>query len=119
MHPIAAQSLLAPRPSKAAPFFALSVLGHALVVIVALIANWLIAPKVIDLDQKPLKATLVRLGKPRDEKLLPRKEEPPPPPVEKPPEPAPVPVPVAAPPPAAVPIPGLDKKPAAKNTKEK
>ena len=31
----------------------------------------------IDLDQKPIKAILVRLGKPRDQKLLPRKEEPP------------------------------------------
>ena len=38
------------------------------------------AAPTIDLDQKPIKASLVRLGKQRDEKLLPRKEEPPPPP---------------------------------------
>ena len=37
----------------------------------------------MDLDQKPIKASLVRQGKPREEKLLPRKEQPPPPPKEQ------------------------------------
>ncbi len=106
MHPAAAQSLLAPRPSKVAPFFALSIVGHVAVIFVGLIANWVLAPKLIDLDQKPIHASLVRLGKPRDEKLLPRKEEPPPPKEEKAPEP--VAIPLAAP--KAIPIPNLDAK---------
>ena len=85
MHPAAAQSLLAPRPSKVVPFFALSIAGHVGFIFVGLLANWVLAPKLIDLDQKPIHASLVRLGKPREEKLLPRKEEPPPP-AEKTPE---------------------------------
>lgn len=105
MHPAAAQSLLAPRPSKVAPFFALSIAGHVTIILVGLAANWLISPKLIDLDQKPIHASLVRLGKPRDEKLLPRKEEPPPPAKE---EKAPVAIPLPAP--KAVPIPNLDNK---------
>jgi TonB family protein len=107
MHPAAAQSLLAPRPSKVVPFFAFSVVGHVTLICVGLVANWLIAPKIIDLDQKPIHATLVRLGKERDEKLLPRKEEPPPPPPEEK-APEPVAIPVAAP--KAIPIPGLEVK---------
>jgi TonB family protein len=58
----------------------------------------------IDLDQKPIKATLVRRGQGRDPKLLPRIEEPPPPPPPK----AVVPSPAAPPspaPPAARPAP--------------
>lgn len=114
VHPIAAQSLLAHRPSRVVPFFALSVVGHIGGIGVVLLASWLLAPKVIDLDQKPIKASLVRLGKPRDEKLLPRKEEPkPPPPVEK--VEVPVPIPAPAPPSKAIPIPDKDaKKPTAK-----
>ena len=107
MHPAAAQSLLAPRPSKVVPFFALSIAGHVAVIFVGLVANWVLAPKLIDLDQKPIHASLVRLGKPRDEKLLPRKDEPPPPPPEEK-APEPVAIPVAAP--KAIPIPGLDAK---------
>src|SRR4051812_31641707 len=120
MHPSAAQSLLAPRPSKVVPFFALSIVAHVVLVLGGLVANWLISPKLIDLDQKPIHASLVRLGKPREEKLLPRKEEPPPPPPEeKAPEPVAVPV---APPPEvkAVPIPGLEaKKPTPKSDSKK
>lgn len=108
MHPVAAQSLLAYRPSKVVPFFALSVVLHFLAVAVVLTASWLLAPKIVDLDQKPIRASLVRLGKPRDEKLLPRKEEPPP---EAKKEEVAVPLPVPAP--KAVPVPGLaPKKPA-------
>ena len=107
MHPVAAQSLLADRPSKVVPFFARSIVGHVAIIFVGLLANWLIAPKLIDLDPKPIHATLVRLGKPRDEKLLPRKEEPPPPPKE---EKAPEAVALPEPSPKAVPIPNLDNK---------
>ncbi len=103
----ATHSLLAPRPSKLGPFLALSVAGHAVVVLVALILSWLFAGPRIDLTQKPIKASLVRLGKPRDEKLLPRKEEPPPPPkAEKTVEPV-----VKAPVDAKVAIPTKDAKP--------
>lgn len=45
----------------------------------------------VDLEQKPIKARLVRLGERKPEKYLPRKEEPPPPPA-----PSSPPVPVAA-----------------------
>ncbi|HVE84054.1 MAG TPA: TonB family protein [Myxococcales bacterium] len=63
---------------------------------------WTAAPRV-DLNQKPIHATLVRRGQARDAKLLPRIEEPPPPPkkVEAPPPPAPPPP--EAPSPVAVP----------------
>lgn len=107
LHPNAAHSLLAQRPSRVVPFFALSVVLHVGAIALVLLASWLLAPKVIDLDQKPIKASLVRLGKPRDEKLLPRKEEPKP---EPPPEKVEVPVPVPVPAPKAVPIPDKDAK---------
>ena len=57
-------------------------------------------PKV-DLEQSRIKASLVRQGKPRDEKLLPRKEQPPPPPKEVKAPPAP-PTEAAKPPPKSV-----------------
>lgn len=65
------------------------VVGSALVHALAIAAAWLysafLAAPRIDLDQKPIQATLVRLGQERDDKLLPRKEEelPPPPPEEE------------------------------------
>ncbi len=111
MHPAAAQSLLAHRPSRAVPFFALSVGLHVLAIAVGLIASWLLSPKLLDLDQKPITASLVRLGKPREEKLLPRKEEPP---TEvKKEEKVEIPLPVPSP--KAVVVPGPEpKKPTAK-----
>jgi protein TonB len=48
-----------------------SVLAHALVIAAALLVVGSEPPKV-DLAQKPVKARLLRLGKKRDEKLLPR-----------------------------------------------
>ena len=119
MHP-AQQSLLASRPSRLGRFITFSLFGHAgLLLAVGLYTTFLAAPPMV-LDQKPIRATLVRLGKPRDEKLLPRKEEPPPPPPKKmeatpapptptPPEPAKV----------AVPIPGMTPEPAPKPTPQK
>ncbi|HEX8823755.1 MAG TPA: energy transducer TonB [Archangium sp.] len=119
MHP-AQQSLLASRPSRLGRFITFSLVGHAGVLLaVGLYTTFFAAPPVL-LDQKPIRATLVRLGKPRDEKLLPRKEEPPPPPPKKV-EAAPEPPTPAAPTPAkvAVPIPGMKPEPASKPTPQK
>src|SRR5690606_18847752 len=73
-------------------------------------AHWT-PPRVV--PETPIVAKLVRLGKPRDEKLLPRlptaAPPPPPAPAPAPPTPAP-PVPAAAPPPPTAPSP--DPKPA-------
>jgi hypothetical protein len=103
-----AQSLLADRPSPLGLFVGLSVLGHVVAVVLWLLVGWLMAGPKVDLAQKPIKASLVRLGKKRDDKLLPRKEEEAPPPVQKVEE-------VAAPTPkvadTAVKIPTKDAKP--------
>lgn len=80
MDPSRSHSLLVGRREPWTRFFALSLLGHAGLLAVGLLATTLWGTKVIDLDQKPIRATLVRKGKPRDAKLLPRKETPPPPP---------------------------------------
>jgi hypothetical protein len=72
------ESLLEPRPSPLVPFVALSIGVHVLAAVLLSVASWLFAPAKVSLDQQPVKASLVRLGKKRDEKLLPRKEEPPP-----------------------------------------
>lgn len=114
MHPLAEKSLLASRPSPVGAFLVISAVGHVVLIAVAMILSWVLGPSLIDLDPKPITASLVRLGKPRDEKLLPRKEEeaPPPPqevkappkppdPVEAPPVPSPLPAPKAAPQPGA------------------
>lgn len=103
-----AHSLLRPRPSGLLPFLLLSVLGHVLLTVGALVLSWALAGPKVDLEQQPIKASLVRLGKKRDEKLLPRKEEPLLPP---PPKAAEVPVPAPAPPDTAVKIPTKDAKP--------
>lgn len=68
-------SLLADRPTPLPMFLAVSVAGHVLAVALWLLVGWLMAGPKVDLTQTPIKASLVRLGKPRDEKLLPRKEE--------------------------------------------
>ncbi|ATB42535.1 cell envelope integrity/translocation protein TolA [Cystobacter fuscus] len=114
MHPAANQSLLASRPSRVGRFLGFSLAGHALVLAaVGVYTTWFQAPP-LKLEQTPIRATLVRLGKPRDEKLLPRKEQPPPPPpkkVEAPPSPTPPP---PEPPKEAVAIPSLKPEPAPK-----
>ncbi|RKG59283.1 energy transducer TonB, partial [Corallococcus sp. CA054B] len=75
-------SLLVSRPTRLSRFLVVSVVGHVAVVAAALFyAGFTSAPKV-NLDQKPINASLVRLGKPRDPKLLPRKEVAQPPPKE-------------------------------------
>jgi TonB family protein len=78
-----------------------------------LVASYLSRPASIDLNQKPIKASLVRLGKPRDPNLLPRKEElppPPPPKAEEPPPPPPAAKP-PEPPSVAIPVPGVKPTP--------
>ncbi len=109
LHPNASHSLLVAQPTRLKPFVVGSIIGHVGLFIAGAIfsASW--GEARIDLNQKPINATLVRLGKPRDEKLLPRKEELPPPPQEvkgaeeAPPKPDPAPAPQQV----AVPIPGL------------
>lgn len=98
-------------------FLVVSLVAHGVVLLaVGLYATFFSGPRV-QLDQKPIRATLVRLGKPRDEKLLPRKEQPRPPPPKKV-EATPTP---AAPEPAkvAVPVPGVKPEPAPKPTPQK
>jgi TonB family protein len=102
--------MLVARPSRLGLFLGVSVAGHGLLLVVGLVYSSLTAGPKVDPNIPVIKATLVRQGKPRDEKLLPRKDPPPPPPKEvkappappaeapKPPEKAVVPVPVAAPP---------------------
>ncbi len=107
-------SLLVSKPAAWGPFLVGSVAAHVGLVLVGILYSWLTAGPAIDLNQKPIKASLVRLGKPRDEKLLPRKEELPAPPqeVKAPDAPAPVPVPeVVKPTPTA---PALAPSPPAK-----
>jgi TonB family protein len=92
-------SLLATPPTPLGPFLVPSVVVHAVLLGLVLGYGALTARPLIDLNQKPIQAKLVRQGTPRDEKLLPRIEEPPPPPREQAPPPAPAPL--AVPPPAA------------------
>src|SRR5262245_20758410 len=83
-------SLLVPKPGKFRQFMAGSILVHGLLVGAGLLYGWLNASPRLDLNQKPIEASLVRLGKPRDPELLPRKEElPSPPPVSEPTPPSP------------------------------
>jgi TonB family protein len=114
MHPAVEQSALARRPSGLLPFIAFSIVAHVAVVGVVALLGLINRPPPMDLDQKPITASLVRLGKPRDQKLLPRKEEPPPPPpkVEQSAPPTPGPTAPVEPAAVAVPIPGVKPKPA-------
>lgn len=92
MHQATQQSLLAPRRSPFAGFLVLSVVGHGVLLGLGLVASWVLAGPRLDLDPKPIKASLVRLGKKRDEKLLPRLEAEAPPPPKTVPVPSPTPV---------------------------
>ena len=102
-------SLLATPPVPLGRFLLPSVLVHAVLLGLVLGYGALFQRALIDLNQKPIQAKLVRLGTPRDEKLLPRIEEPPPPPKEPPP---PAPAPVAA-------LPPVDPAPAKKTADER
>jgi TonB family protein len=102
-------SLLARRPEGPLyRFLFWSALVHAVLFSLAVVWARLHEEPAIDLEQKPIKATLVRQGTPRDEKLLPRIEEPPPPPMEQKaqaPVPTPEPARPVAPSPVAAPAP--------------
>lgn len=113
----APDSLLLRKPARLARFVAFSVAAHAGVVAAAVVVGMFNRPPPLSLDQEPIKASLVRLGKERDKKLLPRKEELPAPPKEvQAPEPAPVPVPEK--PVETVPVPGIKPEPAPKVAKQ-
>lgn len=110
-------SLFHRRPMPWAKFIALSAALHGLVLsLFVLLALFRDNKPRVDLNQKPITASLVRLGKERDQKLLPRLEEELPPPVpepEAPPPPPPPSEPKAAPKVAPLPVPlplPLDKK---------
>jgi TonB family protein len=75
-------SLLARRPAPVFRYFLWALGAHVAVVGIGLLVSTLMAPTLVDLNQKPITASLVRKGKPRDQKLLPRKES------EAPPAPA-------------------------------
>jgi colicin import membrane protein len=107
-------SLLVRRPDAAFVRFVFwSTLLHAVIFGLAVVWALIHETPAIDLNQTPIKATLVRQGRERDEKLLPRIEEAPPPPQEqKAPEPVAPPEPpkVAAPAPAPTPAPPKAKQ---------
>jgi TonB family protein len=110
LHPAVSQSMLVARPSRLGLFLGVSVGGHVLLLVVGLVYSYLTARPKVDPNPPVIKATLVRQGKPRDPKLLPRKEQPPPPPKEvkappAPPAEAPKPAAAAVPVPVAVPQP--------------
>ncbi len=120
MQPSATQSLLSRPATPAMPYVLVSIGLHAAVVVAAILWGMFGRSAPVNLDQKPIKASLVRLGKPRDQKLLPRKEELPPPPKKvdapKPPDPvAPKPPDTSA---VAVPIPGVKPEPKPAATKQ-
>ena len=116
MHPAVSHSLLVSRPSAVRRFLVASLLAHGVLVASGLIYNaWVAAPTLV-LDPKPITATLVRRGKPRDKALLPRKEQLPPPPKEEkappaPPAPAPEPAKPVAAGPAPLAVPAAAKPP--------
>ena len=91
-----AQSPLLARRDKLWPLVILSLAAHGAVIALAMLHK---PAPLVDLEQKPIVARLVRLGEKRPQQLLPRKEE-------------------AAPPPAAaaetVPIPAAKPEPAPK-----
>ncbi|MGZ6162942.1 MAG: energy transducer TonB, partial [Myxococcaceae bacterium] len=107
-------SLLARRPEgPLLAFLFWSAVVHAVLLSLAVVYAKLHETPPLDLEQKPIRATLVRQGTPRDEKLLPRIEQPPPPPLEqKAPAPvaAPEPPRTAAPSPVAAPVPPRAKQ---------
>ena len=110
-----APSLLSSNRPPVARFIVLSLLAHAALIGAGLLyQSYAPSTPAINLDQKPIHASLVRLGKPRDAKLLPKKEELPPPPkqVEATPEPVPTPIPAAK-----TPVVGFLDKPKPKETK--
>jgi TonB family protein len=121
MHPRLAQSAFIRRPLPVKGFLLASLAGHGGLLFALTFAHGLFAPPPLDLNQKPIRATLVRQGKPRDPDLLPRKEELPPPPQKVEAETPPAPAPPEAKPPEkpAVPVPVPTAKPEPPKTAQK
>jgi TonB family protein len=84
MQSTASQSLFVRRPDPLGRFVMISLIGHGVVLAGFTALSLFASAPAIDLDPKPIQASLVRLGAKRDEKLLPRKDEVPPPPAEQP-----------------------------------
>lgn len=101
VHGAAARSLLVGTRLPVGRFLLVSVLGHVALFTAIGASSYLHLGARIDLNQQPIKASLVRLGKPRDPKLLPRipeapaeaQQKAPTPEPPKPEEPKPIPVP--------------------------
>jgi protein TonB len=106
-------SLLVTRPTRLSRFMVASVVGHIVLLLTAVLYARLSSGPKMDLNARPIQASLVRLGKPRDPKLLPRKEQLPPPPkqVDAPKPPPDAPAPAPSPAAVAVPIPGVTPEP--------
>ncbi len=105
------QTLLLSRPPKALGLFVgVSVGLHVAVVVLGVLLGKFDRSPTRVIDQTPIKASLVRLGKERDQKLLPRIEKAAPPPkeVKAPPQP---PTPAPTPPPEAAKVPSPVAKP--------
>src|SRR6185436_16159056 len=85
------------------PFVVASLVGHAVAVAVVFAMGYVFEGPKIDLDQKPITASLVRIGKKRPEEMLPRKDSAPPPEPEK----------------VLIPTPGMKPDPKTKPSKEK
>jgi TonB family protein len=117
MHPAVAQSLLVKKPLPMRAFLIASAMAHGILLGAIVASSYLRLTPAIDMNQQPIKASLVRLGKPRDEKLLPQKDQPLPP-EEKKLEPAPAP-PAPPEPKGAVAIPDVKASDASKKSGEK
>lgn len=89
------------------PFLIFSAGLHGALLLLGAVLSWVLATPRIDLEQKPIVASLVRQGKKRDEQLLPRKEEAPAPEAAK----VPIPTPDTRPEPPAKPTAKSDKQP--------
>jgi colicin import membrane protein/protein TonB len=103
------EAIQSPLAAKGDRFWAVVAASAALHVAGVAVLLLLRGAPVIDLEQKPIVAKLVRLGEKRPEQLLPRKEEPAPAAA----EPTPVSSPSAAPAPAPNPAPAVAPKPKA------
>ncbi len=118
MHPAVAQSLLVGKPLRIRPFLLASLIAHIGLFGAIAAASYLQFGRTIDLNQQPIKASLVRLGKPPDPKLLPRIEESPPEVEQKTAAPEP-PKPAEPPPPAAPDTKAVSISPGPKRPPEK
>src|SRR5216684_2273375 len=118
MHPAVAQSLLIGKPLRIRRFLLASLIAHFALFGAIATASYLHFGPAIDLNQQPIKASLIRLGKPRDPKLLPRIEEPPPEVEQKTAAPEP-PKPAEPPPPAAPDTKAVSISPGPKRPPEK